>query len=75
MKGNVCGHYLAIKPDVVETEDKSIEGGVLDGFVIEQAPEDANHRARIDASATTGEVIAVGNMCWKAYDGNDPPHL
>ena len=72
MRGSVTGHYLAVLPDTVTNEEKKIEEGALEGFVIESSPSDSNERARMDASATTGTVLSVGNMCWRAYDGNDP---
>lgn len=68
MKGSVKGHYLAIKPDEVE---EIIKEGALKGFVTE-AGVDVNKKKRLEAAAETGVVIAVGPMCWKAYDYDKP---
>ena len=64
MKGNVTGHYIAIKPDEVE---KISSGGIL---LAEEF--DSNLRARVLAAETTGVVINVGKMAWRAYDGKEP---
>ncbi len=64
MKGNVCGHYVAVLPDEVEKKSK---GGIV---LAEEF--DENKRARVELASTSGVVVAVGNMAWRAYDGNQP---
>lgn len=68
MRGNVTGHYLAVKVDEVE---ETIKDGALKGFVTE-AGVDQNKKKRMEAASTTGIVISVGSMCWKAYDFDKP---
>lgn len=62
MKGEVTGHYVAVVPDEVETVSKG--GIILDTEI------DSDKRARVQAASTIGTVISVGNMAWRAYDGN-----
>ena len=64
MIGEVTGHYVAIKPDDVE---KVSAGGIVlaEDF-------DTDKAARAAAATTSGTVVSIGNMAWKAYDGNDP---
>ena len=64
MKGKVTGHYVAVKPDEVETVSKG-------GIILAEAL-DSDKRARAEAGSTVGTIISVGNTAWKAYDGNDP---
>ena len=60
----VCGHYIAVKPDNVEKKSK--------GGIVLAEDYDSNQHSRAEAAATTGIVIDVGDMSWKAYDGNHP---
>lgn len=64
MKGKVCGHYVAVVPDKIEK--------VSSGGIVLDTDFDPNKRARTEAASTVGTVVSVGDMAWKAYDGNDP---
>lgn len=53
------GHYVLIKPDEVS---ETSEGGII-----------LNNNVRQERAATvTGEIVAIGPMAWKAFDGADP---
>jgi len=60
----VTGHYVAIDVDEVEKVSK--------GGIVLSEDYDVNKAARVEAASTTGVVVGIGAMAWKAYDGGDP---
>ena len=64
MRCNVTGHYVAVVPTEVEKVSK--------GGIVLAEDYDTNQQSRAEAGSTKGTVIDIGNMAWKAYDGNDP---
>ena len=64
MKGSVTGHMVAVIPMDVEKVSK--------GGIVLAEDYDSNQKSRAEAGSTRGIVIGVGEMAWKAYDGNDP---
>ena len=64
MKGKVCGPYVAVVPDDVDT-DLKINEGALAGFEIAA---DSDKRKRMEIAAQTGIVYQVGPL---AYDYTD----
>lgn len=59
MKLEICGHRILIRPDSIE---KISKGGIIL----------AQNEKREQAAQTTGTVVSVGPMAWKAFDGKDP---
>jgi co-chaperonin GroES (HSP10) len=64
-KVNVCGHRVLLD---VHFDSNEIEDGPLKGFKTES--DEAHKRSR--AAAVTGKVVGIGDMCWKAFDGDSP---
>lgn len=60
MKGNVTGHYVAVKPDVIE---KKSDGGIIlsDKYV-----------DREQLQATTGIIVSIGDDAWRAFKSKKP---
>lgn len=53
------GHYVLLKPDEVEETSK---GGII---------MNVDTRREL-AATTTGTIVSIGKMAWKAFDGADP---
>jgi len=60
-KGEPCGHYVVIDPNTVEEKTKGGIIRVVEGSLDKKLEENA---------ITEGTVVAVGNMAWKAIDGD-----
>lgn len=60
MKGNVCGHYVAVYPDAIKKAKK--------GEIILPEEFNADKAARAQAGEVTGVVMDVGQTAWHAYD-------
>ena len=61
----VAGHRVLLKPHFDEEE---ISEGALAGFKLDVG--DTFKREK--AATVVGEVISVGPMAWKAFDGDNP---
>ena len=64
-KVTVCGHRVLLD---VHFDSNEIEDGPLKGFKTES--DEAHKRSK--AGSITGEVVSIGDMCWKAFDGDHP---
>jgi len=66
----VCGHKVLLKPfkDFKEYEENGRKENRSEGGII--IPEETVNQE--DAAQIIGEVISIGPMAWKAYDGDDP---
>lgn len=64
MKGNVCGHYIAIRPDLPEEKTQ--------GGIILATEYDDNQRDRALAASITGTIISIGPDAWKAFKSDKP---
>lgn len=64
MKGNVCGHYVAVKPDLPEAKSS--------GGIVLATEYDGNERDRAIAASVTGTVISIGPDAWKAFGSEEP---
>lgn len=61
----VCGHRVLLKPHF---DDDVIGDGALKGFQMDVG--DTFKREK--AATVVGEVVSIGNMAWKAFDGDNP---
>jgi len=57
-----CGHYVLIKPDAVE--DTYGDMGIIAGT--------SNQLSREHVASVRGELVAVGENAWKAFDSGMP---
>lgn len=66
MNLQIKGHKILVKPEVVKEEEVS-----AGGIVIPKKSETVKMERR---GVEKGEVLAVGNTCWKGdnYNSNDP---
>ena len=64
-KVEVCGHRVLLKAEMVEDV---ITKGALKGFKLDVGE---GHQ-REKASTVVGIVAEIGNMAWRAYDGDQP---
>ena len=61
----VCGHRVLLKPHF---DHEEIQEGSLKGFQL-----DVGETFKREKAATVvGEVVSIGNMAWKAFDGDNP---
>ena len=61
----VCGHRVLLKP---KFEEEVINEGALTGFKL-----DVGETFKREKAATViGEIVSIGPMAWKAFDGNNP---
>jgi len=60
--GNVCGHYVAIRPDLVKKDESESIIALIDKTI-----------DRDNMQATTGIVVSVGENAWRAYKGTGRP--
>jgi len=67
MKITPKGHYVLIKPDSLEEQDDVYKAAKAAGIVL-----DKNVTSREVAATTTGTVVAIGPMAWRAFDRSDP---
>jgi len=61
----VVGHRVLLKPHF---DEEVIEEGALKGFKLDIG--DTFKREK--AATVVGEVISIGSMAWKAFDGDNP---
>lgn len=61
----VVGHRVLLKPYF---DEEVIEEGALKGFKLDIG--DTFKREK--AATVVGEVISIGSMAWKAFDGDNP---
>lgn len=61
----VAGHRVLLKPHF---DDEKIKDGALAGFQLDVG----ETFQREKAATVVGEVISVGPMAWKAFDGDNP---
>lgn len=61
----ICGHRVLLKPHF---DDEEIKEGSLKGFQMNVG----ETFKREKAATVVGEVIDIGPMAWKAFDGDDP---
>jgi len=64
MRGKVCGHYVAVKPEDVE---KISEGGI-----VMPTEFDPNKLVRETVGTTKGTVIDVGANAWIGHGDGQP---
>jgi co-chaperonin GroES (HSP10) len=57
---NPCGHYVLVKPEVIE---KVSEGGIV-------LPDDMLNRE--NTAKVRGTLVAIGKSAWKAFDDGEP---
>lgn len=55
-----CGHYVIVKPDVIE----KVSGG---GIILNQNMVESENTAKVK-----GTLVAVGPNAWTAFDNGDP---
>jgi co-chaperonin GroES (HSP10) len=69
LKLRVPGHKILIKPDPIEVEQElSKENSALAAMGFKVADVDGS-KEREKKATTTGTLVAVGPMAWKAFDG------
>jgi len=61
----VCGHRVLLKAEMIEDE---ISEGALKGFKLDVGED----HQRAKAATNVGKVAQVGQMAWRAYDGDQP---
>ena len=64
-KVRVAGHRVLLKPHF---DHEEIQDGALKGFQL-----DVGETFKREKAATVvGEVVSIGKMAWKAFDGDSP---
>lgn len=61
----VVGHRVLLKPHF---DHEEIQEGALEGFVMDVG----ETYKREKAGTVVGEVVSIGPMAWKAFDGDNP---
>ena len=64
MKGNVTGHYVAVRPDKIEK--------ISAGGIILDTEFDEGKRSRELAATTTGTIVSIGPDAWRAFRSKKP---
>jgi len=63
----MVGHRVLLKP-ADDTSHAEVQEGALKGFQLDVGDDFKRQKA----STTVGEVVSIGPMAWRAFDGDNP---